>query len=131
MMAGGVCVAQGECAAAAGTIVLPGTSGCHFDDGPADCCVPQDPKPGAATCPENGGVCTMVTGCLQAGGYYTSTDADCVQAAGVVCCVPHDRCGDQVIDCCTDMTVFLPNCDNGMFVCEFGEPKPKGTCMVP
>ncbi len=47
------------------------------------------------------------------------------------CCVPHDRCGEQTIDCCTDMASFSPSCDSGKFVCRTGEPTPRGTCMLP
>ena len=130
-MAGGICLPQGACATANGTVAAMSPAGCAFDDGPAECCVPPAPKMNPATCAEAGGLCAPIGGCLDAGGYFTSTNAGCAMGASFTCCVPHGQCGDQTIECCEPQTVYNPSCDKGMFVCQFGMPVPKGTCMVP
>jgi hypothetical protein len=109
--------------------VLPNDAGgCHFDDGPAECCVPKSPSPAPADCVGAGGVCTSVGGCLDATGYQTTPKTGCPVDASTVCCVPHSYCGDETVDCCSGQTVFSPSCVGGKFVCEAGQMKPKGTC---
>ncbi len=61
----GVCVGQGECVPAGGTIVGNGPSGCHFDDVPvAECCAPPKAKPSPVTAkaPRSGGPPTITLG---------------------------------------------------------------------
>ena len=128
-MDGGICVGAGTCAPAGGTVAPSSPGGCFFDDGPAECCVPPAPKPGAMTCADAGGLCAPIGGCLDAGGYMTSIDAGCDFQGVFACCVPHDRCGDQTIECCDGQAVFNPMCDEGMFVCPAGAPQPIGTCL--
>lgn len=129
--AGGICVAQGECAIAGGSVAATSPGGCFFNDGPAECCVPTAPKMNPTTCAEAGGLCAPIGGCLDAGGYFTSTTAGCDMGGSFTCCVPNAQCGEQTIECCEPMTVYNPNCDEGMFVCPLGMPVPKGTCKVP
>lgn len=128
-MEGGICIAAGSCAPAGGTVAPSSPGGCFFDDGPAECCVPPGPVPDAMTCAEAGGLCAPIGGCLDAGGYLTSIDGGCEFQGVFACCVPHDRCGDQTIECCDGPTVFNPTCDAGVFVCPAGVPMPIGTCL--
>lgn len=128
-MDGGICVGAGTCAPAGGTVAPSSPGGCFFDDGPAECCIPPGPKPGAMTCADAGGLCAPIGGCLDAGGYLTSIDAGCDFQGVFACCVPRDRCGEQTIECCDGLAVYNPNCDDGMFVCPAGTPKPIGTCL--
>lgn len=128
-MAGGICIAQGSCAEAGGSVAATSPGGCEFADGPAECCVPPAAKPDPKDCANAGGLCAPIGGCLDAGGYFTSIDKGCEFSGNFACCVPHDRCGEQTIDCCTDTASFNPACDNGVFVCMTGDPMPKGTCM--
>lgn len=130
-MAGGICIAAGTCTPAGGTVAATSPGGCFFDDGPAECCVPTDPKMNPTTCAEAGGLCAPIGGCLDAGGYFSPTTTGCDMGPSFTCCVPHKQCGEQTIECCQPPTVFNPSCENGMFVCQFGMPVPKGTCMVP
>lgn len=128
-MQGGICMGAGTCAPAGGTVAPSSPGGCFFDDGPAECCVPPAPLPDAMTCAEAGGLCAPIGGCLDAGGYLTSIDAGCEFQGNFACCVPHDRCGEQTIECCDGPTVFNPTCDAGVFVCPAGVPMPIGTCL--
>jgi hypothetical protein len=117
--AGGVCVSAGSCAEAGGKVTSdPG--GCHFDDGPAECCVPPAPNPDGKQCADLGGICTPIGGCLSAGGQFTPQDpcTDPEQA----CCVASASCGTATIKCCEGGTTFRPACDNGKFVCVVGQP---------
>lgn len=124
--ADGVCVPAGSCAPQGGS-VENGSTECHFDDGPAECCDPPEPKANPANCADEGGVCAPIGGCLQAGGYFTKTDP-CNMGPSFRCCVPHSVCGDQTIDCCEGGAVFNPSCDGGQFVCVVGQPAPVGQC---
>lgn len=128
-MDGGICIGAGSCGPAGGTVAPSSPGGCKFDDGPAECCVPPDPKPNAMNCTDAGGICAPIGGCLDAGGYFTSNDAGCDMGASFTCCVPHDRCGAQTIECCDGAAVFLPSCDDGMQVCTIGRAVPLGTCL--
>jgi hypothetical protein len=121
----------GECVPYGGTTILPSTSGgCPSDPAPEDCCLPPSPEPNPTDCATSGGLCAPVGGCLDAGGYFTSKNGGCMTDPGIVCCVPHTRCGDRTIDCCSPPTVFSPNCENGTFVCIYGTPAPYGTCPM-
>jgi hypothetical protein len=122
---------QGACAQAGGTVPASSPAGCFFSDGPAECCVPPAAEPSPTTCAQAGGLCAPIGGCLDAGGYFTSTNAGCNAGGSYACCVPHAQCGEQTIDCCTDMTIYRPACDGGKLVCTLGMPFPKGTCKVP
>ncbi|WP_235880455.1 hypothetical protein [Polyangium aurulentum] len=130
--AGGICVSRCSCARDNGTVAASSPAGCDVDGVPAECCVPPLPQQNPTTCAEAGGLCTGIGGCLAAGGHYTSTDAGCDDRPGIVCCVPHDRCGEETIECCMGSWVAYPTCDNGMLICPMGgTPVPKGTCKVP
>lgn len=129
--AGGICIGKGGCAMGGGSLAAASPGGCAFDDGPAECCVPPAGKPRPRECSDAGGLCAPIGGCLDAGGYFTSVTTGCEFSGTFACCVPHDRCGEQTIDCCTDTAVFGPACDAGEFVCMTGEAKPRGTCMLP
>ncbi|HMY20060.1 MAG TPA: hypothetical protein PKA58_27225 [Polyangium sp.] len=130
-MAGGICIAAGTCTPAGGTVAAGSPGGCFFDDGPAECCIPTQPKMNPTTCAEAGGLCAPIGGCLDAGGYFTSVTMGCDMGASFTCCVPHAQCGDATIECCDGQAVFNPSCDKGMLVCQFGMPVPKGTCLAP
>lgn len=130
-VAGGICIEKGGCVKGGGSIAAASPGGCAFDDGPAECCVPPAAKPKPETCRDAGGLCAPIGGCLDAGGYFTSVTTGCEFSSTFACCVPHDRCGEQTIECCTDRAAFNPSCDNGAFVCMTGEPVPNGTCMPP
>ena len=130
-VAGGICIGKGGCAKGGGSIAAASPGGCAFDDGPAECCVPPAAKPKPENCRDAGGLCAPIGGCLDAGGYFTSVTTGCEFSGTFACCVPHERCGEQTIDCCTDMASFSPSCDGGKFVCRTGEPTPRGTCMLP
>lgn len=128
-MAGGICIGQGGCADAGGSIAANSPGGCEFADGPAECCIPPAAKPGAKNCADAGGLCAPIGGCLDAGGYFTSIDKGCDFSGNFACCVPHERCGEQTLDCCTDTAVYSPACNEGEFQCMTGDPVPRGTCM--
>lgn len=129
--AGGICMGAGGCVMAGGSIAQTSPGGCEFADGPAECCIPPAAKPKPMTCVDAGGLCAPIGGCLDAGGYFTSIDTGCEFSGNFACCVPHDRCGEQTVECCTDRAAFNPSCDDGAFVCMTGEPVPNGTCMPP
>jgi len=129
--AGGVCIAKGGCAEGGGEVAAASPGGCDFDEGPGECCVPKASKPNPKTCEDAGGLCAPIGGCLDAGGYFTSFDKGCEFSGTFACCVPHERCGEQTIDCCTDGATFNPSCDSGEFVCLTGEAKPKDSCESP
>ena len=118
--AGGVCLSKGTCATTGGKVTAdPG--GCHFDDGPAECCVPPLPNPGGKTCADLGGICTPIGGCLSADGHFAAEDS-CTDP-GQACCVPFAACGPETIKCCEGGTTFRPACDqNGKVVCVVGQP---------
>ncbi len=126
---GGICVAVGDSARQGGAVAPSSPGGCFFDDGDAECCVPPPAKPGATTCSETGGICAPIGGCLAVEGYLTTIDDGCEFQGLFACCVPHDRCGDQTIDCCDGDAVFNPACDDGEFVCVAGQPEPVGSCL--
>jgi hypothetical protein len=126
---GGICVGADTCVQQGGSIAPSSPGGCTFDDVEAECCVPPPPKPGATTCTDTGGVCAPIGGCLAVDGYITSIDDGCEFQGLYACCVPHDRCGDQTIECCDGDAVFNPVCDDGVFACTAGDPVPIGTCL--
>jgi hypothetical protein len=128
-MAGGVCIGKGGCAMAGASVAATSPGGCSFDDGPGECCVPPAAKPKPKTCADAGGLCAPIGGCLDAGGYFTSIDKGCEFSGTLACCVPHERCGEQTIECCTDTASYGPACDNGKFVCMTGKPMPRGMCL--
>ena len=117
--AGGVCVAMGACTQSGGK-VTPDPGGCHFDDGPAECCVPPAPNPDGSTCADLGGICAPIGGCLGAGGQLTAQNS--CAAPEQACCVPAATCGTATIKCCEGGTTFRPACDRGKFVCVAGQP---------
>lgn len=117
--AGGLCVSQGTCAQSGGKVTAdPG--GCHFDDGPAECCVPPAPNPDGKTCADLGGICAPIGGCLSAGGHFTPQNP-CAEPEQN-CCVASATCGPESIKCCEGGTTFRPACDGGKFVCVVGQP---------
>jgi len=117
--AGGLCVAMGSCAQSGGKVTAdPG--GCHFDDGPAECCVPPAPNPDGQTCADLGGICAPIGGCLSSGGQFTAQNPCAVPEQA--CCVSAAACGAETIKCCEGGTTFRPACDNGKFVCVVGQP---------
>ena len=118
---------QGTCAEQGGTVSTDSPAGCSFADGPGECCITPTPKPNPTTCAEAGGSCTSIAGCAMAGGYFTSTNYECVFP--VACCVPNASCGTATIECCGGSTVYKPACQGGKFVCVVGTPVPKGTCL--
>lgn len=127
--AGGICVPQGNCAAANGTVPPESPGGCFFDDVTAECCVPPAPQDMPTSCAEAGGLCAPIGGCFDAGGALTTIDAGCDMGVAYACCVPHSYCGDATIECCDGAAVFRPACDEGEFVCTVGVPVPVGTCL--
>jgi hypothetical protein len=129
--AGGICISQGLCEQANGTVVGSSAAGCASDNVAAECCVPPAPQPNPMTCAEAGGLCASIGGCLEDGGYFTSTNAGCDSGPGSTCCVPYVRCGEPTIECCHSSWVAYPSCDNGELVCTSGDPVPTGTCEVP
>lgn len=127
--AGGICVPQGNCAAANGAVPPESPGGCFFDDVTAECCVPPAPQDMPTSCAEAGGLCAPIGGCFDAGGALTTIDAGCDMGVAYACCVPHSYCGDATIECCDGAAVFRPACDEGEFVCTVGVPVPVGTCL--
>jgi len=125
----GICVPEGDCAPSGG--VVPGTSNCHSDDGPTECCLGKKPVAGATTCEGQGGVCLPGADCAPAHGYYPLQGVDC-GGANDGCCIPHALCGDQSFDCCGEGAghAYHPaRCDHGALVCEPGFDKSLlGTC---
>jgi len=114
-----VCVAKGSCATSGGKVTAdPG--GCHFDDGPAECCVPPPPNPDGKMCSDLGGICTPIGGCLSSGGQFTAQDP-CSEPEQA-CCVSAATCGTPTIKCCEGGTTYRPACDGGKFVCVVGQP---------
>jgi hypothetical protein len=119
----GICVPEGDCATNGGTV--PGTSDCHSDDGPSECCLGKKATAGATTCEAQGGVCLPGADCAPGRGYYSLQDLDC-GAANYGCCIPHALCGDQSFDCCGEgagVAYHPARCDNGALVCEPGFDK--------
>jgi hypothetical protein len=121
-------VQQGECTKQGGTVATESPAGCHFSDGPAECCITPAPQPNPTTCAEAGGTCASVSGCLMAGGYFTASNYECAFPGS--CCVPNASCGSATIDCCADGVVYSAACQGGKLVCVVGTPVPKGTCKV-
>lgn len=115
--AGGTCVGAGSCG---GTVDEAASSSCHFDDGPADCCIPPEPAASGDSCAELGGVCAPVGGCYQTNGWFAPDDGGCEAELGPVgvCCLPHDACEDWGTQlCCAESSAYVPNCDRGEVVC--------------
>jgi hypothetical protein len=116
--ADGICVPEGDCASSGGTV--PGTSNCHSDDGPTECCMGKEPTPTATSCEGQGGICLPGTDCPLGHGYLPLNGGECA-AANASCCIPHAVCGDQSFDCCAEDAghAYHPaRCDHGALVCE-------------
>ena len=99
------------------------------DDGPGACCIPPKMTQAKATCADFGGICAPISGCNFVQGAYAAFEG--CKGIPMICCVPHDICGDENESCCDNMTTYRTACDHGAWICTIDGTVKKPTDQCP
>ena len=127
---GGICASNStDCTTGGGTYQPNGDTGCVFDDGPGACCIPPKMTQSTATCADFGGICAPISGCNFVQGAYAAFEG--CKGIPMICCVPHDICGDENESCCDNMTTYRTACDPGAWICTIDGTVKKPTDQCP
>ncbi len=127
---GGICASSsGDCTTGGGTYQPAGDIGCVFDDGPGACCIPPKMTQAKTTCADFGGICAPISGCNFVQGAYAAFEG--CKGIPMICCVPHDICGDENESCCDNMTTYRTACDHGAWICTIDGTVKKPTDQCP